>query len=382
MVPEPNTQKGVKSQAIKPLKPAVDVARQAGSCVRLGASRRAGAGPRIVCSGGRAVTEKSQARHIPVLLAEVLEALVIEPGDVVIDGTFGAGGYSRAILDQGASVIALDRDPDAVREGQKLVAETGGRLQLHHRRFSGLDRVADRVDGVVLDIGVSSMQLDQAERGFSFRADGPLDMRMGQAGPSAADVVNGFKPGDLARIFGFLGEERHAGRIARAIEKRRAEKSFERTLDLANAVEAAVGRNPRDKIHPATRVFQALRIFVNDELGELARALEAAERVLKPGGRLVVVSFHSLEDRIVKRFVAERSSAPAGSRHLPQTASQVATFTKAGAAVTAGAAELDANPRARSARLRAARRTDAPARASDLSLFGLPRLPSLSGEDK
>lgn len=328
------------------------------------------------------MTENAQARHIPVLLAEVLEALAVAPGDIVIDGTFGAGGYSRAILEQEAQVIALDRDPDAIRDGQALVAEMDGRLELHHRQFSELDLVADGVDGVVLDIGVSSMQLDQADRGFSFRADGPLDMRMGQAGPSAADVVNRFKSGDLARIFGFLGEERHAGRIARAIEKRREEKPFERTLDLANTIEATVGRNPKDKIHPATRVFQALRIFVNDELGELARALEAAERVLKPGGRLVVVSFHSLEDRIVKRFITERSSAPAGSRHMPQTVALAPTFHKAGSAVTAGEAELEANSRARSARLRAAVRTEAPPRASDLSLFGLPRLPSLSGGDK
>ncbi len=182
------------------------------------------------------------------------------------------------------------------------------------------------VDGVVLDIGVSSMQFDEAERGFSFRADGPLDMRMAQSGPTAADVVNRFKVGDLARIFGFLGEERHAGRIARMIEKRRESRPFTRTLELADAIETHIGRNPKDRIHPATRVFQALRIFVNDELGELARALMAAERALKPGGRLVVVTFHSLEDRIVKRFIADRSGTVAGSRHLPEARRSAPTF--------------------------------------------------------
>ena len=185
----------------------------------------------------------------------------------------------------------------------------------------------------MLDIGVSSMQLDEAERGFSFRSDGPLDMRMAQTGASAADIVNGFKAGDLTRIFGLLGEERHAGRIARMIEKRRDRKPFERTLDLADAIETHVGRNPKDRIHPATRVFQALRIFVNDELGELARALFAAERALKPGGRLAVVTFHSLEDRIVKRFIADRSGNPAVSRHLPETQTKAPTFEKHGGAL-------------------------------------------------
>ena len=247
------------------------------------------------------------ARHIPVLLDEVLAALKPAPGEVIVDGTFGAGGYTRAILATGASVVAIDRDPDAIAAGRDLEAQSGGRLRLVQAPFSSLDEHVDQVDGVVLDIGVSSMQLDQAERGFSFRADGPLDMRMAQAGASAADVVNHFKLGDLARIFGFLGEERHAGRIARMIESRREKRPFERTLDLADAIETHIGRSPKDKIHPATRVFQALRIYVNDELGELARALFAAERALKPGGRLVVVTFHSLEDRIVKRFIADRS---------------------------------------------------------------------------
>lgn len=318
------------------------------------------------------------ARHIPVLLDEVLAALAPAAGDLVVDATFGAGGYTRAILDGGAYVIAIDRDPDAIEAGRALERQSGGRLRLVQAPFSELDAHVAAADGVVLDIGVSSMQLDQAERGFSFRADGPLDMRMAQRGPTAADVVNRFKAGDLARIFGFLGEERHAGRIARMIEKRRESRPFLRTLDLADAIETHIGRNPKDRIHPATRVFQALRIFVNDELGELARALMAAERALKPGGRLVVVTFHSLEDRIVKRFIVDRSANAAGSRHLPEAMTRAPTFTSAGKALSPSEREVEANPRARSAKLRAAVRTNAPARAEDLSIFGLPRLPEAS----
>jgi 16S rRNA (cytosine1402-N4)-methyltransferase len=317
------------------------------------------------------------ASHIPVLLAEVIAALQPAAGETIIDGTFGAGGYTKAILASGASVVAIDRDPNAIEAGRSLEREMGGRLRLVHGAFSDLDQVAETADGVVLDIGVSSMQIDEAERGFSFRFDGPLDMRMAQAGASAADVVNRFKSTDLARIFGLLGEERHAGRIARMIEKRREKRLFERTLDLADAIETHVGRKPGDKIHPATRVFQALRIFVNDELGELANALFAAERVLKPGGRLVVVTFHSLEDRIVKRFIADRSANPAGSRYLPEAQARAQTFEKRGGAISATDAETEANPRARSAKLRSAIRTDAPARAADLSIFGLPRLPEI-----
>lgn len=322
------------------------------------------------------------AGHIPVLLNEVIASLALKAGDAVVDGTFGAGGYTRALLEQGATVVAVDRDPNAIAAGRELEQASGGRLRLVQGPFSRLDDYADQVDGVVLDIGVSSMQLDQAERGFSFRADGPLDMRMAQEGLSAADVVNRFKSGDLARIFGFLGEERHAGRIARMIDKRRAARPFERTRDLAEAIADHVGRNPKDRIHPATRVFQALRIYVNDELGELARALFAAERALKPGGRLVVVTFHSLEDRIVKRFIADRSGSAAGSRYLPETHSKAATFDKQGGVVAPTEAETEANPRARSAKLRAAVRTDAPSRVADFSIFGLPKLPEIhvSGE--
>ena len=317
-------------------------------------------------------------RHIPVMLTEVLAALSVHEGDAIVDGTFGAGGYTRALLDAGARVVAIDRDPDAIAAGRAMEAASAGRLRLVQAPFSTLDTAADgQVDGVVLDIGVSSMQLDEAGRGFSFRNDGPLDMRMAQEGVTAADVVNRLKAGDLARVFGFLGEERHAGRIARMIEKRRAEKPFARTRDLAEAIEKLVGRGPKDKIHPATRVFQALRIYVNDELGELARALSAAERVLKPGGRLVVVTFHSLEDRIVKRFMADRAGSGGGSRHMPEVATRPATFERPAGVVAAGEAEASANPRARSAKLRLAVRTAVSARAEDFSLFGLPALPQL-----
>jgi 16S rRNA (cytosine1402-N4)-methyltransferase len=321
------------------------------------------------------------ARHIPVLLEEVLAALSPRPGETIVDGTFGAGGYTRAILDAGASVIAIDRDPDAIAAGRELESASAGRLRLVAGRFSELDVLADGpVDGVVLDIGVSSMQLDEAVRGFSFRQDGPLDMRMAQAGISAADVVNTAATSDLTRIFGLLGEERHAGRIARMIEKRRAERPFERTLDLAGAIERLVGPKPGDKIHPATRVFQGLRIYVNDELGELARALLAAERALRPGGRLAVVTFHSLEDRVVKRFLADRSGrSGGGSRHLPEVTLAAPTFERPPAAVSPSGAELAANPRARSARLRSAVRTAAAARVAELSDFDIPLIGGVSG---
>lgn len=330
--------------------------------------------------GGDTDANGGPVRHIPVLLSEVLAALHPAPGSIILDGTFGAGGYTRAILDTGADVLALDRDPDAIAAGAALVSAAGGRLKLVQARFSDLARhaPAGRLDGVVLDIGVSSMQIDEGGRGFSFRKEGPLDMRMEQAGVSAADVVNRAKAGDLARIFGFLGEEKHAGRIARAIEKRRAERPFETTRDLAALIEAVSPRKAKDKIHPATRVFQALRVFVNDELGELARALFAAEQVLKPGGRLVVVTFHSLEDRIVKRFFQDRSGKAGGSRHLPEVEVRSATFATLGKTVAASDAEAEANPRARSAKLRVGERTDAPARDADMAIFGLPNLADLN----
>lgn len=329
---------------------------------------------------GKPGSMETGQRHVPVMLPAVLEALQPGEGQVICDGTFGAGGYSRAILDAGARVVAVDRDPDAARTAGLFRSEYGDAFRFEAGPFSRLDELAGvPLDGVVLDIGVSSMQLDEAGRGFSFRQDGPLDMRMAQAGMTAADVVNRFKAGDLARIFSFLGEERHAGRIARAIERRREEKPYERTLELASTVEAVIGRNPKDKIHPATRVFQALRIFVNDELGELARGLLAAERGLMPGGRLVVVTFHSLEDRIVKRFIQDRAGTGGGSRHMPETVARAATFRKAGGVVMASEAEASANPRARSAKLRAAIRTDAPAEVADWTIFGLPKLPAIDG---
>jgi 16S rRNA (cytosine1402-N4)-methyltransferase len=302
------------------------------------------------------------ARHIPVLLGEVLAALAPKLGETIIDGTFGAGGYTSALLEAGANVIAIDRDPEAIAGGAALTEKAGGRLRLVHGAFSRLDAIAGaQVDGVVLDIGVSSMQIDEAGRGFSFRADGPLDMRMSGEGLSAADVVNNFKAADLARIFGIYGEERHAGRIARMIERKRAERSFTRTKQLADAIEATIGRGPKDKIDPATRTFQGLRIYVNDELGQLVLGLQAAERALKPGGRLAVVTFHSLEDRIVKRFFADRSGKASGSRHQPAVTAEAARFQDIAKVVEASEAEIGRNPRARSAKLRSGVRTAAPA---------------------
>ena len=313
----------------------------------------AGPGADIHAGGGL-------ARHIPVLVDEVLEALAPRAGETFVDGTFGAGGYTRAILGAGADVIAIDRDPAAIAAGSALVDQMGGRLRVVEGAFADLDSIAgEPVDGVVLDIGVSSMQLDEAERGFSFRADGPLDMRMAQAGPSAADVVNSYKASDLKRIIGLYGEERQAGRIARMIERRRGERPFTRTRDLAEAIEATIGRDPKGRIDPATRTFQALRIYVNDELGQLVLGLQAAERALRPGGRLAVVTFHSLEDRIVKRFLADRSGKASGSRHQPLVEAAPAVFVDVAKVVEAGAAEIERNPRARSAKLRSAVRTDA-----------------------
>ena len=305
--------------------------------------------------------------HAPVLLAEVIEALAPQAGDVIIDATFGAGGYTRAILATGATVIALDRDPTVQPHADAVARDFPGRFTLVRTPFSGLAEAfaysgATRLDGVVFDIGVSSMQLDQAERGFSFMRDGPLDMRMSDEGETAADIVNGWDHGPMAHIFKLYGDERQSGRVATAILRRRAERPFERTLDLAEVVEKALGGRRGAPIHPATRVFQALRIAVNDELGQLRQGLEAAEAALSPGGRLAVVTFHSLEDRIVKAFLTERTgNAPGGSRHAP-----VAIETRKPSFLLsfkgtreAGDAERADNPRARSAKLRAAVRTDA-----------------------
>ena len=336
-----------------------------------------------VGGGGSRAVVGGPAPHIPVLGRPALEFLNVRDGGVYIDGTFGAGGYSRAILGAAdCKVIAIDRDPSAIALGAELAAQSQGRLTLVQERFSELDSVADdagfdAVDGVVLDVGVSSMQLDQAERGFSFRLAGPLDMRMAGAGPSAADVVNAAGERDLANIIYILGEERHSRAVARAIVRAREQAPITTTSALADVVASVVRSKPGD-IHPATRTFQGLRIFVNDELGELARALSAAERILKDGGRLVVVSFHSLEDRIVKTFLTERAETRGGSRHAPEIKRPAPTFrvlTKR--PVTADDAELAQNPRARSAKLRAAERTDAAARTGEDDDL-LPRLPALA----
>jgi 16S rRNA (cytosine1402-N4)-methyltransferase len=339
-------------------------------------------GFRISELGAGLMPAGGSARHVPVLGRAAIEALKIHDGGIYVDGTFGAGGYSRAILDAAdTQVIAIDRDQNAIAESLDLVASANGRLTVAEDRFSRLDRVAEKfghrqVDGVVLDIGVSSMQLDEAGRGFSFRLDGPLDMRMGGDGPSAADVVAHASERDLADIVFQLGEERHSRAVARAIVAARKQAPIESTRALAGIVERVVHSRP-GQIHPATRTFQALRLFVNEELDELAAALSAAERILKPGGRLAVVSFHSLEDRIVKTFMAERSRTAGVSRHQPEVEAPPPTFRLVNRKpVVADDAELAANPRARSAKLRAAERTAAPPREFDAAKL-LPRLPSL-----
>jgi 16S rRNA (cytosine1402-N4)-methyltransferase len=323
------------------------------------------------------------ARHVPVLLEEVRAALEPCAGGVVVDGTFGAGGYTRALLDAHPQtrVLAIDRDPDAIRAGGDLRAAYPGRLTLAEGRFGDLEAIVrdaglDQVAGVVLDIGVSSMQIDQAERGFSFRADGPLDMRMEQAGRSAADLVNEESEALLADVFYHYGEERRARAVARAVIEARRKAPITTTRQMADLVAAHVRAEPGG-VHPATRVFQALRIAVNDELGELLRALEGAERVLAPGGRLVVVTFHSLEDRIVKQFLAGRAGRlPAASRHMPQVMSEAPSFRLVAKGVVApGDAEIARNPRARSAKLRAAERTEAPPQSGVAALEALASLP-------
>jgi 16S rRNA (cytosine1402-N4)-methyltransferase len=305
----------------------------------------------------------SAAEHAPVMLAEVVEALSPAAGLTIVDCTFGAGGYTRAFLAAGAAVIAFDRDPSTQRFAADLPAAPTFRLI--QSPFSRMNDFVPEgsVDGVALDLGLSSMQLDQAERGFSLMRDGPLDMRMSSAGLSAADLVNEAEPGELVRILRLYGEERQARRIVGALVRRREAAPFERTLDLAEVVEAALGGRRGARTHPATRVFQALRIAVNEELAELEAGLAAAERNLKAGGRLAVVSFHSLEDRIVKAFLNDRAGRKGeGSRHAPPRAVGPApSFTLLhNGAVPPTDAEIAANPRARSAKLRAAARTEAP----------------------
>jgi 16S rRNA (cytosine1402-N4)-methyltransferase len=306
--------------------------------------------------------------HIPVLLDEVVEAIAPAPGSLIIDATFGAGGYTRRLLDVGATVHAFDRDPDAISAGQGWTEaeETPPRFVLHPRRFSELvEGLASAgiasVQGVVFDIGVSSMQLDQAARGFAFSSDGPLDMRMSQEGESAADFLNEASEEAIADVLYRYGEERQSRRIARAVV---ASRPLTTTGQFAHVVRNALGYRPGAPRDPATRSFQAVRIHINGELDELMAGLAAAERLLAPGGRLAVVSFHSLEDRIVKQFLREAAGAmPSGSRHLPMSgAAAAAVFEKPSAAIRAGAAEEARNPRARSATLRWAVRTAAPAR--------------------
>jgi 16S rRNA (cytosine1402-N4)-methyltransferase len=324
------------------------------------------------------------ARHVPVLLNEVLAALAPQAGSVYVDGTFGAGGYSRGILSSAnCNVIAIDRDPSAIAGGTALVKSSAGRLDLIQGTFGEMKSLIEslgisKVQGVVLDIGVSSMQIDEAERGFSFMREGPLDMRMGQEGKSAADYVNGLDAEDLAQIIFVLGEEPRSRAIAKAIISARSVSPLLTTLDLVRAVEKATGpQRAKDRTHPATRTFQALRIHVNAELDELADALVAAEDILEVGGRLVVVTFHSLEDRIVKRFFAARSgSLPTNSRHMPAAhAGPAPSFDLVFKGhQDAGPEEMLDNPRARSAKLRAGIRTAAPSFKFDAKAMAVPKL--------
>jgi 16S rRNA (cytosine1402-N4)-methyltransferase len=309
-------------------------------------------------------TGTKTAPHVPVLVGEVVTALAIREGETIVDGTFGAGGYTRAMLAAGAGrVIGFDRDPDAIEAGPSLVPDP--RLTLIHETFSQMDRALaergiEQVDAIALDIGVSSMQLDRADRGFSFSADGPLDMRMSKSGLTAAEFLNEADESEIARVLRDYGEEPRARSIARAIA---AARPIERTAELAAIVRRAAGFRPGQKSDPATRTFQAIRIHLNAELDELEQGLRAAERALKPGGRLAVVTFHSLEDRIVKRFFRERSGGtPAGSRHRPALVDPTEpTFDRVAKPVSPTERELAANPRARSAKLRSAVRTSAPA---------------------
>ncbi len=336
----------------------------------------------------RAALARAEQLHAPVLLSEVIDALDPSHGGVFLDGTFGAGGYARAMLDAGADrVIGVDRDPEAIARGIEWAQLYGGRLELVEGRFGELDELATSVgdaplQGVVLDIGVSSMQIDEASRGFSFQKDGPLDMRMERDGPSAADVVNQADEAALADILFQYGEERASRRIARAIVAARREAPIDTTARLAEVIASVTPKQRPGQPHPATRSFQALRIAVNDELGELIRALFAAERALAPGGVLAVVTFHSLEDRIVKRFLQARSGGgPRPSRHAPEVEADAPTFELLFRRATApGEGELQGNPRARSAKLRAARRTDAPVKQVGPSGLGAPRL-ALDGLD-
>jgi 16S rRNA (cytosine1402-N4)-methyltransferase len=329
---------------------------------------------------GKPAVAGGPAPHIPVLGPQAVELLAVRDGGVYVDATFGAGGHSRAILAAGTvQVLGLDRDPTAIALGADLVESAAGRLTLVQANFADLDSIArgfgfESVQGILLDLGVSSMQLDRPERGFSFRLEGPLDMRMSASGPTAADIIARASERELASIIATLGEERHARAVARAIAAARRERAIGTTSELAAIVARVVRGRPGD-IHPATRAFQALRIFVNDELRSLAAALGAAERLLAPGGRLVVIAFHSLEDRIVKTFLNARSRPAAPSRHLPERAHAAPSFrVLTRRPMVPGETELKANPRARSAKLRAGERTGAA--AQPIEPGALPRLPT------
>ncbi|MEO9820894.1 MAG: 16S rRNA (cytosine(1402)-N(4))-methyltransferase RsmH [Paracoccaceae bacterium] len=323
-----------------------------------------------------AAAATQSAPHVPVLLRPLLATVQPIAGHW-LDGTFGAGGYTRAFLDAGAeTVTAVDRDPLAFEMAGAWAQDYGARLVMQQGTFSQLDEYASDLDGVVLDLGVSSMQLDQADRGFSFQKDGPLDMRMSQSGPSAADLVNEASEEALADILYLFGEERASRRIAKAIGRARAEAPLTRTRDLAKLVESCLPRSKPGQAHPATRSFQALRIAVNDEYGELFQGLMAAERALKPGGQLAVVTFHSVEDRMVKRFFASRSGkSQTTNRYAPEIEKEPPQFTiKTRKAVGPDDVELAENPRSRSAKLRVGVRTDAPAGAIDARSIGMPML--------
>ena len=316
------------------------------------------------------------APHIPVLLRSILTAVAPVKG-AWLDGTFGAGGYTRGFLDAGADrVIAVDRDPLAFEMAASWAAEYGDRLVMQHGVFSKMDEYASDLDGVVLDLGVSSMQLDLAERGFSFMRDGPLDMRMSQDGASAADLVNEASEEELANIIFLYGEERASRRIARKIILARGDAPITRTLELAKLVESCLPRPKPNQSHPATRTFQALRIAVNNEYGELWAGLMAAERALKPGGKLAVVTFHSVEDRMVKRFLTARAGAGGNAnRFAPEVKQEAAQFEiKSRKAIGPDAEELEVNPRSRSAKLRVATRTDAPAGSIEAKAIGMPMM--------
>jgi len=318
----------------------------------------------------------SERRHIPVLLQAILDHVAPVSG-VWVDGTLGAGGYAKGLLDAGAEkLIGIDRDPLAHELAAVWAVDYGDRVELHQTTFSKLDEVADQVDGIVLDLGVSSMQLDLAERGFSFQGDGPLDMRMSQTGRSAKELVNELDEAQIADIIYLYGEDRASRRIAKAIVKARELAPIETTGRLAEIIQSVMPRPKPGQSHPATRSFQAIRIAVNDEFGELVAGLEAAERALKPGGLLAVVSFHSLEDRVVKRFMRLRAGeAGGGSRYAPAQVPEPATFQLINKkAIGPNAQELEDNPRSRSALLRLARRTDVPARDVSAKTVGAPQL--------